>query len=414
MVKPSRVVHLGGDELREQRHVCALFEDQDSAATFLWPFIREGLEQSERVVHLVEDRDADRGRLAAAFEVAGAIESGQLEIRTWDESYLADGRFVGSRMLATLRRLLREGRGKGYSATRLIGDMGWARDDVAGVDELATYEAGVDGLLGRTDVVVCAYDIQRLSARRLAAVQAAHRAVFVGGRLQRTSEASDEASPRDRILAAAARLFEESGVRATSVDALIASAGVAKATFYRHFPSKEALIVAWLEGPLTRWFDNVRIAAEGRAASPDALLFEFFGAVAEWLERDDFRGCPYLNTTVELTDRGTEATRVIRDRLHEIEGYLQERVAAAGYQNPAPLGTALQTLLAGSISLAVTHRDSSFVFTAREAAVQLLATADRTAWGDVRVRSEARDDAPGAEAPRGRGRPRPRQRRRPA
>ena len=379
MVKPSRALKLGGDELGEQRHVCALFEDPDSAATFLWPFIREGLEQGERVVHIVEDRDAHRDRLRVAFEVAGTIESGQLEIRTWDESYLADGRFSGSRMLATLRRLLREGSEKGYPATRLIGDMGWVQDDVAGVDGLATYEAGVDGVLGRSDAAVCAYDIQRLSARRVAAIQAAHRAVFVGGRLQRTGDVSRDASPRDRILSAAARLFEESGVRATSVDSLIAAAGVAKATFYRHFPSKDALIVAWLERPRTRWFDEVRVRAEARAVSPDAILFEFFGAVAEWLEGGDFRGCAYLNTTVEITELPTAATRVIRDRLNEMQGYLQGRVAADGYQDAEQLGTALQTLLAGSISLAVVHRDSSFVFTARDAAVQLLATAERTA-----------------------------------
>jgi AcrR family transcriptional regulator len=178
--------------------------------------------------------------------------------------------------------------------------------------------------------------------------------------------------PRARILAAAGVLFGEEGLARTGVDALIEAAGVAKATFYRHFPSKDALILAWLQDPRTRWFDRIRTQVEAQAAAPGEVIPKLFEAVAEWLEGGDFVGCPYLNTSVEITDATHPATGVVRDYLAEIGAYLEDRVAAAGHDDAARLGRELHTLLAGSISLGVANRTSSFVLAARDAAVQLL------------------------------------------
>ena len=180
-------------------------------------------------------------------------------------------------------------------------------------------------------------------------------------------------SPRDRILAAASRYFGEVGVRATGVDMLIEGAGVAKATFYRHFPSKDDLIVAWLEHEQTRWFDRLRAEVAARTSKPEEVVPEFFSAVIDWLEAGDYRGCPYLNTSVEFPDSSHRAVAVVRSHLREIERYLQDAVAAAGKDDPARLGTELQTLLAGSISLGVAHRTKTFAIVARDAAIQLLA-----------------------------------------
>jgi AcrR family transcriptional regulator len=179
-------------------------------------------------------------------------------------------------------------------------------------------------------------------------------------------------APRDRILTAASRLFGEMGVRATGVDTLIESAGVAKGTFYRHFPSKDDLIVAWLEQEQTRWFDRIRADVEARTSKPEEVVPALFGAVIDWLQAGDFRGCPYLNTSVEIPDETHRAVPVVRSHLREIERYLQEAVAAAGNADSEHLGTELQTLLAGSISLGVAHRSKTFAVAARDAAIQLL------------------------------------------
>jgi AcrR family transcriptional regulator len=256
--------------------------------------------------------------------------------------------------------------------------MGWAREGVPGVGDVIAYETEVDAILARPRVlVVCTYDVQQHSAGRIAAVLAIHDAGFVDGELRPGTATGRAAAPRGRILAAAAVLFAENGIGRTGVDSLIEAAGVAKATFYRQFPSKDALVLAWLEDPRTRWFDWVRAGAEGKAATPDDLVPCLFEAVAEWLETGDFVGCPYLNTAVEVSDPQHPVAGAIRDYLAEIGRYLETAVRATGRRDAAGLGRELHALLAGSITLGVANRSSAHVLVARDAAVQLL-RAERT------------------------------------
>ena len=180
------------------------------------------------------------------------------------------------------------------------------------------------------------------------------------------------ADPRERILAAAGRLFTSQGISRTGVDTLIEAASVAKATFYHHFPSKEALVVAWLRDPRTRWFDRVRTLAEAETATPTERIASLFEATATWLETGDYRGCPYLNTIVELSDPNRPPGQAIREYLAEIGAYLEKQVAAAGHRDPARIGRELHALLAGAISLGVANRTSAHALAARDAAVQLL------------------------------------------
>jgi AcrR family transcriptional regulator len=214
--------------------------------------------------------------------------------------------------------------------------------------------------------------VQRHSPTRIAAIQPFHQAAFMSDSLQLIQGNGGMRGARARILAAAGVLFAENGIARTGVDALIEAAGVAKATFYRHFPTKDALILAWLQDPQTRWFDKVRASAEVAATTPTDIILRLFESVADWLETGDFVGCPYLNTSVEISDPAHPATDAVRDYLAEIGSYLEERVAAAGHADAAGLGRELHTLLAGSIALGVANRTSSFVIAARDAAAHLL------------------------------------------
>jgi AcrR family transcriptional regulator len=373
MPKVSRAVRLGGAELGRLRHVCALFGGLDEESSVLDSFVAEGLRAGERVIHIVASPDAYLERLGAVIDISAAVESGQLDVRSWDASYLSGGAFDASTMLAFIRRTLREGQTRGWRATRLIGNMEWAQDGVPGVDQLVSYERAVGQILFRPFVsVVCAYDAHSHSTARIAAIVPFHQAALAEGELRLAPENGEVTAPRARILAAAGVLFAEEGVARTGVDTLIEAAGVAKATFYRHFPSKDALVVAWLRDPQTRWFDRVRARAEAGAATPAELIPRFFEAVAEWLETGDFVGCPYLNTAVEVSDPAHPASQAIREHLAEIGAYLERQVAATGHDDAARLGRELHTLLAGSISLAVANRTSAFTFAARDAAVELL------------------------------------------
>jgi AcrR family transcriptional regulator len=367
-----RTTALQGPMLGGNRHLCGLFDGPLDAAEALLPLVAESLSRGDRVVRIVRGRTDYLRRLAQGADISAAVESGQLEVRTWDETYLSDGHFDASSMLAYVRRCLREGPSRGWPATRLVADMGWVQDGVPGIDVLAAYEHEVNAVVARPHTtVVCAYDTRRRGAGWIARIVAAHEATLAGGRLQPTGRIGRPSSPRERIMAAAALLFAEAGLARTGVDTLIGAADVAKATFYRHFPSKDALVVAWLNDPGTRWFDRVRVEAELGVATPDEVLPRFFEAVAKWLESGDFVGCPYLNTALELSDPAHPASRPIRDHLAEIRQWLVDRAAAVGAPDPVRVGAELHALVAGAISLGVAERTSAPVFAARDAAVRL-------------------------------------------
>lgn len=373
MPMASRSVSLGGAELHRLRHICAVFHGSAGEASVLERFVVDGLTAGERVLHVVESRDAYLDRVGALMDVSTAVDSGQLDVLTWDESYLIGGRFSAAKMLALIRRWLRAGGANGFRATRLIGDMGWARAGVAGVDELADYEREIGALVARPLLsVVCAYDSRRHSPAQIDAVVALHQASLVEGTLEPAPHSVHPGGPRARILDAAGVLFAEHGIARTGVDPLIDAAGVAKATFYRHFPSKEELVIAWLREPRTRWFDRLRDEVAAGSPAPDEVLPRLFDALADWLERGDFIGCPYLNTSVEITDPEHPAIAVVRDYLAEIGAYLEASIAAAGHVEAERLGREVHALLAGAIALGVAHRTSSFVAAARDAAVALL------------------------------------------
>jgi AcrR family transcriptional regulator len=378
-----RTVRLAGEELDEHRHVAALVDGPNEAEDLLLPFIVEGFEQGDRAFHIVDpalrDRHVERLR-ESGIDVEAAMAAKQLEVQTWADSYVRAGRFDGSAQLDFIRDVLDEGRSLGYPRTRLIGSTEWAADSATARD-LVRYEARVDEFLNTVpDVVVCTYDLTHHTARTIAEVIAAHPVAVVGG-LLRTSRGGARETARDRLLTAASKLFHDAGIQATGVDSIIEAAGVAKATFYRHFPSKDDLVLAWLRDPRTRWFERAQARARASGAGPRDEILLFFDAVAEWLESEKYRGCPYLNSSVEITDPAHPARLVIRESLDEIGAYFRTLVAASGYAQPELLAMELHALTAGAISLAVARQTGAYALTAKEAARQLLAEAPLRASG---------------------------------
>jgi AcrR family transcriptional regulator len=107
-------------------------------------------------------------------------------------------------------------------------------------------------------------------------------------------------SARERILHSARELFYQEGIRATGVDRLIAAAGVTKVTFYRHFPSKNDLIRAFLEDRHRRWITWFADALQRQQAAGCQGLDALVPALGEWLGENSYRGCAFINSVVEL------------------------------------------------------------------------------------------------------------------
>ncbi|MFH0134213.1 TetR/AcrR family transcriptional regulator [Variovorax sp. VaC1] len=109
---------------------------------------------------------------------------------------------------------------------------------------------------------------------------------------------------RERILLTAHDLFYADGIRATGIDRVIAASGVTKVTFYRHFPSKDDLVRAFLDhrhGVWMAWFVDAlgRRGAHERAGDAGALLL-LVDVMAEWFADPAFRGCAFINSTAEI------------------------------------------------------------------------------------------------------------------
>ncbi len=108
---------------------------------------------------------------------------------------------------------------------------------------------------------------------------------------------------RDRLLHTAHALFYRDGIRATGIDRVIAESGVTKVTFYRHFPSKNDLVCAYLEYRHTRWIDwfaAALVCHGGEHNDAARRLAALPLALAEWLGRGDYRGCAFINSVSEL------------------------------------------------------------------------------------------------------------------
>lgn len=116
---------------------------------------------------------------------------------------------------------------------------------------------------------------------------------------------------RERILLTAHRLFYSEGVRATGIDRVIAESGVAKVTFYRHFPSKNELILAFLtyrHETWMAWFIDALRRYGTEYTGMDAVV----PALREWFEDGGFRGCAFINSVVELGGAQPEVVDIAR------------------------------------------------------------------------------------------------------
>ncbi|MBN9522712.1 TetR/AcrR family transcriptional regulator [bacterium] len=183
----------------------------------------------------------------------------------------------------------------------------------------------------------------------------------------RTRGATSEA--RQRILETADRLFYEHGVRAVGIDRVIAEAGIAKATLYVHFPSKDDLILAVLQYREKNVLEFFR-AATGRHGRKTPLR-AFFAALREWFDSPGFRGCAFQNAAIELADPkhpGTEFVRGHKQRFFELIRGIVEETAGRSATKVAPV---IALLVEGAVVTAVLQGRPDAADVAREAALKL-------------------------------------------
>lgn len=187
----------------------------------------------------------------------------------------------------------------------------------------------------------------------------------MGRKRAATSEA------RERVLETADRLFYEHGVRAVGIDRVIAEAGIAKATLYAHFPSKDDLILAVLhyrEKTVDAFF-NEAMERHGKKTP----LRAFFAALKEWFESPGFRGCAFQNAAIELADPKHPGAEFVRGHKQRFSELLRDIVERTVGRSAAKLAPAVNLLVEGAIVTAVIQGTADAADVARDAALKFVA-----------------------------------------
>jgi AcrR family transcriptional regulator len=174
-------------------------------------------------------------------------------------------------------------------------------------------------------------------------------------------------SMKDRILETADRLFYLQGIRAIGVDTIAAEIGISKRTLYNHFPSKDALISAYLE----RRFVQPRPSDK----SPIEQILGTFDSLERRFASKDFRGCPFVNAVAELGSEDRSVRKVAVEFKESRRLWFRDHLVRLGVTDAEGLATQLAVLVDGSIAQDLVRNDPAMARAAKEAAKVLLANA---------------------------------------
>ena len=182
-------------------------------------------------------------------------------------------------------------------------------------------------------------------------------------------------STHTKILATASRLFYEQGYHLTGINQVIAEAGVAKASFYYHFSSKEDLCVAYLEQRHQDWFCWLREEVE-RSEEPLERLLGLFTFLERWLANSDFRGCAFLNITADFPSSDHRIRQLVVSHKDALQAYIAQLVdrldVSDSDNNSAHLVNPIYLLFEGTICQCQMYRTTKYIQNTREMVRQLI------------------------------------------
>ncbi len=168
----------------------------------------------------------------------------------------------------------------------------------------------------------------------------------------RQEAAETGVSARERILDAAYELFSRRGIQAVGVSEVIERAGVATATLYRHFPSKDKLVLAFLDLREQRWTkDMIEAGAMRRGSNPEERLLAIFDVLDEWFHRDDFEAGSFIKVLLELGPEHPAGGASVR-HLEQLRAIVRRLAEEAGLCDTDSFAHSWHILMQGSIVVA--------------------------------------------------------------
>ena len=191
-----------------------------------------------------------------------------------------------------------------------------------------------------------------------------------------TGRSRQRLTKRDQLLETAWRLFYRDGYHVTGIDRILADAGVAKMTLYKHFRSKEELILAVLEKRSQQFRESLSRFLQAKKRPPQHQLIAVFDWLVTWVNSKEFRGCLFQKAMAEYQD--------LQDPIHQaalahkvaFHGEIRRLVVEASLSNPKALADQLALLVEGAIVSSHATGSSLPAVQAREAARSLIKSAN--------------------------------------
>ena len=173
------------DDIAPGDHICLLYDNDEDYRAVMVPFVRQGIEQNQKVLFVTGQRTAEFIlRLLIRDEscsVQPAIDRGQLEILTERAAYFENGAFDPDAMIAMIARETDKAISAGYSALRVTGEMSWALGDVIGADRLVEYEIKLNHFYPESRALaLCQYDMRRFDPDLIMNIFQAHPFAILG------------------------------------------------------------------------------------------------------------------------------------------------------------------------------------------------------------------------------------------
>ena len=184
-------------------------------------------------------------------------------------------------------------------------------------------------------------------------------------------------SAKDRLLSAADELFSTDGIQTVGIDRVIEHAGVAKASLYRSFDTKEALVAAYLDARHLRNMRRLRAAVDVVSDPRDRLL-EVFATQGRWISAPNYRGCPFTRASAEVAPDGLVGGAV-DDYRADVRTLMTELVGECGVAEVGTLVLQLEVLFHGSAVLVATEPRRRLAAAMHGAAAALIDAHIRTA-----------------------------------
>jgi len=156
-----------------------------------------------------------------------------------------------------------------------------------------------------------------------------------------------EVSPKEKLFQKAARLFYRHGYRAVGVDTLAAESGIGKMTLYRHYPSKDDLIVAYLQNSDEIFWENFEQITK-EAITPRDKLLAFFESLQDYVKTPACYGCPFLNVATEYPETAHPGHQIALEHKQSVRAKFRGLAGEAGAREPEVLADQLFLLMDGA------------------------------------------------------------------